>query len=245
MFLFLILFCNRAEINKTMTQAEALDGDDRLYGVERYAERLADAERPREPGDPDRVSKTVLALKSKFEHFRAGYYWYGVLLLCVRLLQTSLLEFFGSPGVQASFASIVALLTLGIQRELSPYLSPSDNIVSLLAQWCLYFWMKGLLLIRAKVLERLDQLDERSTCSAPGGCTLRVAYGATEGLGLSLDRRLDRLPAARVRRPATVAAHPFAEAWRGPRVCSLVRPPSQFGLGTLRIVSSLLLSARL
>ena len=38
------------------------------------------------------------------------------------MLQTSLLTCFGSPGVQAAFASIIALLTLGIQRELSPYL---------------------------------------------------------------------------------------------------------------------------
>jgi hypothetical protein len=50
------------------------------------------------------------------------------------------------------------LVTLGVQREFDPYLKESDNAVSLLAQWLLYLWLNGLLLIRVGVLARVPPL---------------------------------------------------------------------------------------
>ena len=127
-----------------VTSALQAPGKDHVRSVKEYAEQ-----------HPGEVNDTVVSLAPKYEHFRTGYYWFGVVQLGVRLLQTSLLTFFNTPKVQAAFASMVALCMISVQRELRPFVSRSDNLVALLALWCLFIWMSGLLLIRARVLDRV------------------------------------------------------------------------------------------
>ena len=54
-------------------------------------------------------------------------WWFGVWMLIVRLLQTSVLTCFGNPNVQASFAAFIALISIVILREMQPFLIRSDG----------------------------------------------------------------------------------------------------------------------
>ena len=114
-----VLILYRKEIMQVTSALEA-GGKSHVRAVKEYA-----GQHP--------VNPMVVSLAPKYEHFRTGYYWFGVVQLCVRLLQTSLLTFFAAPKVQATFASMVALCMISVQRELRPFVSHSDNVVALLA----------------------------------------------------------------------------------------------------------------
>lgn len=70
--------------------------------VAEYAERY-----------PGAVSPIVLSLASKFDEFRPGYYWFGVYLLCVRLLA------YGRGGARGGAISRANLYT-GERGDLEP-----------------------------------------------------------------------------------------------------------------------------
>ena len=142
---FGILYWHRAQIN-TITTAIA-DPAEEATTVAEYAER-----------HPGAVSPIVLSLASKYEDFRPGYYWFGVYLLCIRLLQTSVLIFFNAPKVQAAFSAMVAFIAFCIQRELGPCVKKSDNAVHALAEFTLFCWLIALLFIHDGVLHRVPEL---------------------------------------------------------------------------------------
>ena len=100
----------------------------------------------------------VLALAGKISHFRKYRWWFGVALLVIRLLQTSVLIFFSSPDVQAALGAAVCLVSICVQRELRPFRHESDEYVSIVSTWCAFIWMQGLLYLRTGVLSSLPDL---------------------------------------------------------------------------------------
>ena len=79
--------------------------------------------------DEREVSKVLLAMSHIFEKFEADTYWYGVYLMMVRLLETSLLVFFKKRTTKASVATAVAVVSLTIAQKYKPWLRDSDDKV--------------------------------------------------------------------------------------------------------------------
>ena len=73
-------------------------------------------------------------LLSKFEKFRPKAWFTGVLLLLLRLLQTSAVTFVQSQLAQAAIVCFITLVSILLHSELSPMRRPSDNHVALMAQ---------------------------------------------------------------------------------------------------------------
>jgi len=84
--------------------------------------------------------------------------WFGVALLVIRLLQTSVLIFIPSADSQAALGAAVCLASVCIQRELRPFRDESDASVSIVSTWCAFIWMQGLLYLRTGVLKDLPQV---------------------------------------------------------------------------------------
>ena len=79
--------------------------------------------------DEREVSRVLLAMSHIFEKFEADTYWYGVYLMMVRLLETSLLVFFKKRTTKASVATAVAVVSLTIAQKYKPWLRDSDDKV--------------------------------------------------------------------------------------------------------------------
>ena len=92
------------------------------------------------------------------QDIRKYRWWFGVALLVIRLLQTSVLIFFSSPDVQAALGAAVCLVSICVQRELRPFRHESDEYVSIVSTWCAFIWMQGLLYLRTGVLSSLPDL---------------------------------------------------------------------------------------
>ena len=75
------------------------------------------------------VSKVLLAMSHIFEKFEPDTYWYGVYLMTVRLLETSMLVFFKKRTTKASVATAVAVVSLTIAQKYKPWLRDSDDQV--------------------------------------------------------------------------------------------------------------------
>jgi hypothetical protein len=84
--------------------------------------------------------------------------WFGVALLVIRLLQTSVLIFIPSADSQAALGGTVCLVSICVQRELHPFRDESDAYVSIVSTWCAFIWMQGLLFLRTGVLKGLPQV---------------------------------------------------------------------------------------
>ena len=93
-------------------------------------------------------------LLPKVEKFRPEYWYHGIVLLALRLLQTSFLALTPSQVVQAAVMCLVTLVAVTLQRELSPYRRVSDNHVALLAQWLVFAWTFSLMLRIAGVFQK-------------------------------------------------------------------------------------------
>ena len=75
------------------------------------------------------VSKVLLAMSHIFEKFEPDTYWYGVYLMTVRLLETSMLVFFKKRTTKASVATVAAVVSLTIAQKFKPWLIDSDDKV--------------------------------------------------------------------------------------------------------------------
>jgi len=80
-------------------------------------------------------------LQPKFEKFRAGVPFTGVLLLLLRLLQTSFMALVRTQLSQATIVCCVTLVSCLLHSELAPMRRPSDNHVALLAQVLVFSWV--------------------------------------------------------------------------------------------------------
>ena len=119
-----------------------------VHGIEQGFEKVSN----------ELKEQLVLALAGKISHFRKYRWWFGVALLVIRLLQTSVLIFFSSPDVQAALGAAVCLVSICVQRELRPFRHESDEYVSIVSTWCAFIWMQGLLYLRTGVLSSLPDL---------------------------------------------------------------------------------------
>lgn len=85
-------------------------------------------------------------LLPKFEKFLPEYWYHGVVLLALRLLQTSFMALVPSQHAQAAIMLYVTLVSILLQSECSPYRRASDNHVALLAQVLVFSWVLVLML---------------------------------------------------------------------------------------------------
>lgn len=121
------LVAHHTRINRTMLIAK--EQVTKSKGPRESVVSIAIKERKkRKPNKPP--SPGFLALSILFEKYRANCYWYGVFLIVVRLLETSVLVFFARSDVKAAFATAISLISMMVQRELVPFLVHSDNLVA-------------------------------------------------------------------------------------------------------------------
>lgn len=127
-------------------------------------------------------------LLPKFEKFLPQFWYHGVVLLALRLLQTSFMVLVPSQLVQASVMCCVTLVAILLQSELSPYRRASDNHVALLAQVLLFCWVFVLML-------RIVGVFNNPVAATTIGLLLCVATAAVFVAALILadmDRRNDK-----------------------------------------------------
>lgn len=93
------------------------------------------------------ISDSLLWLIPRFEKFVPDCWFMGILLLVQRLLQTTLMSIIKQQGIMASWASVIGLAGVTVQRELNPYRRASDNDVAIYAQGLVFFWCFVLLMI--------------------------------------------------------------------------------------------------
>ena len=93
-------------------------------------------------------------LLPKFEKFLPEYWYHGVVLLALRLLQTSFMALVPSQLAQAAIMLCVTQVAILLQCEFSPYRRASDNHVALLAQVLVFAWVLVLMLRIAGVFVR-------------------------------------------------------------------------------------------
>ena len=131
-------------------------------------------------------------LLPKFEKFRPELWFSGVLLLLVRLLQTSFMAFVRSQLKQAAIVCFVSLVSVIAHSEFSPMRRSSDNHVALMAQVLVFSWAFVLLL-------RIAGMFERELPAAIVGTLLCVATVAVfaASLGIANTDRLNEQRAAR------------------------------------------------
>ena len=63
----------------------------------------------------------------------------------MRIIQTSVMVFIVNPGLQATVASLFALIGVAVQTHAAPYRRSSDNDAALAAAWLLFIWSFSLL----------------------------------------------------------------------------------------------------
>ena len=86
------------------------------------------------------LTKEIQWLIPKFEEFLPAYWYHGVVLLVLRLLQTSFIALLPSQLVQAIAMCSVTQFSILLQSELAPYRRTTDNRVALLAQVLVFTW---------------------------------------------------------------------------------------------------------
>ena len=86
------------------------------------------------------LTKEIQWLIPKFEEFLPAYWYHGVVLLVLRLLQTSFIALVPSQNIQAIAMCSVTQFSILLQSELAPYRRTTDNRVALLAQVLVFTW---------------------------------------------------------------------------------------------------------
>ena len=91
---------------------------------------------------PSMVTRSVdlLWLSSKIDKFQSRSWWAGPFLVGMRIAQTSIMVFISNAGLQATAASLVALIDIAVQTHAAPYRRPSDNHSALAAAWLKFMW---------------------------------------------------------------------------------------------------------
>ena len=134
-------------------------------------------------------------LLPRFEKFRPGLWVSGVLLLLLRLLQTSFMAFVRSQLKQAAIVCFVSLLSILAHSAFLPMRRSSDNHVALMAQVLVFSWAFILLL-------RIAGLFQREVPGAVVGTLLCAATIAVLVVALWL-ANIDRLNEQRAAQPTT------------------------------------------
>ena len=124
--------------------------------------------------------------------FKPTQWFAGVLLLVLRLLQTTFMALVPSQLVQAAIMCFITLLSISMQSELAPYRRASDNRVALLAHWLVFLWVSTLLL-------RIVGMFERPAAALAVGTLLCIATSSVFVAALVL-ANMDRLKEKRAAR---------------------------------------------
>ena len=78
-------------------------------------------------------------LLSKFEKYKPSFWFAGVGLLVLRLVQTSLMALVRTQRAQAALVSIITLVALALVVDLSPMRRASETRVVVLSQALIFF----------------------------------------------------------------------------------------------------------
>jgi len=92
-----------------------------------------------------KVMPLLLAMAHNYEKYEASTFWYGVCLILIRLLQTSLLVLFPDRMTKAAVGTLVAVISLTIAQREKPWLRDSDDKVAEVASWVVFAWLFALL----------------------------------------------------------------------------------------------------
>lgn len=149
LMLFCLMYPNRAEIKRILS---ALKEHDAKSGSLTPVAELRNPSGQRHRPSVANLSINLIWLLPKIKKFRPSCWYMSVLLLSIRLAQTSLMIIFQDQKTQALLASIIAMVSACVHRELDPYRRQSDNTTALVAQWLIYVWMVALLARLIRVL---------------------------------------------------------------------------------------------
>ena len=188
--IFAIMFPYRHKIQKLGADLQQLNQRGRT-GL--TANQLAGSKRARSSF----VSLTTELrwLLPKFEKFRPELWFSGVLLLLLRLMQTSFMAFVRSQIKQAAIVCFVSLISILLHSTFAPMRRSSDNHVALMTQVLVFSWAFILLL-------RIAGMFEREVPGAIVGTLLCVATVAVFVIALWL-ANTDRLNEQRAARSTT------------------------------------------
>ena len=126
-----------------------------------------------------------LCFAQTVQMFKPSQWFAGVLLLVLRLLQTTFMALVASQLVQATIMCFITLLSISMQSELAPYRRASDNHVALLAHWLVFLWVSTLLL-------RIVGMFQRPAAALALGTLLCIATACVFVVALVL-ANVDRL----------------------------------------------------
>ena len=106
------------------------------------SEAATSSDAPSKQLRPSMATRSVdlLWLSSKIDKFRSRSWWAGSFLIGMRIAQTSIMVFISNAGLQATAASLVALIGIAVQTHAAPYRRTSDNHSALAAAWLLFMW---------------------------------------------------------------------------------------------------------
>ena len=78
-------------------------------------------------------SQLFLSMSHIYRKFEPDKYWYGLVLLTVRLFETSMLVFFKKRTTKAMVATVVSVISLAIAQTYKPWLRETDDQVRSIA----------------------------------------------------------------------------------------------------------------
>ena len=145
MVTFILMFCNRREIDSLLEVAATFD---RQEGTITTLSNLGAKSRrkSRRPSSIDRMSATLAHITHHFEQFKPSRWFMKPVLLVARLMQTSLIAIAKRQTDQAAIASCVALCVISLQGELAPFRLESDNHIAFMTHCLILQWTFVLLL---------------------------------------------------------------------------------------------------
>ena len=130
---WVLMLVYRDDIRKLVT---ALKEEDAKHGTFTYAHELVDLNTSEETTtnasstttDRARTRRPSLVahatdlrwLSSKFDKFEPLAWWANAYLIAMRLLQSSAMVFISNASLQATVASLIALVGISVQRNASP-----------------------------------------------------------------------------------------------------------------------------
>ena len=100
--------------------------------------------------DPDQAQgftnpELLLALCPLYEKYGGRSWYFGVVAIYFRLLETSFLVFIERDLLKALWATFVSTISIIALRELDPWLNRTDGKVAYAGQWLVFFWIFAML----------------------------------------------------------------------------------------------------
>ena len=127
LLMFALMYPNRHGIRNLMEAAKKQDeANSRVTSLKRMTSSRRDIHKEHRKSSIQMILANILWLSKKFKNFRGDRWWMGIVVLVVRLCQTSLMVLCQKQIVQTSCASVITLASIVIQREAWPYRHNSE-----------------------------------------------------------------------------------------------------------------------